>query len=342
MNKYFILYQDCYIIKGFKNILLCDFYKNKLINITELYQYFTNDSYVNINNDDISQLVDFMVAERLGYLSDHIPPIQKKNFIWRTPNPVNEVIIEHQKNDIYDTASVYEIIETLSAEFLQIRFLEFSFKKLNQVLELVRESGIRTIEVMIPFLDEAKNKKINQILEKEFRVQIIYFYNAPENISLHENCNIIYYQKNLTDVRHCGIINEDYFLNDIRNISKAKIVNSCLYDKIFISLSGNIKNCPSMPESIINIQDFSEKMFLKKFNDEKNRYIKKDEISTCKDCEYRYFCIDCRAYKENPDDAYSKPLKCGYDPYTGTWEDWSKNPLKQKAIQHYGMESLLK
>jgi hypothetical protein len=34
--------------------------------------------------------------------------------------------------------------------------------------------------------------------------------------------------------------------------------------------------------------------------------------------------------------VYSKPLECGYNPYTCEWEEWSTNPLKQKAIEHYG------
>lgn len=70
--------------------------------------------------------------------------------------------------------------------------------------------------------------------------------------------------------------------------------------------------------------------------------IKKDDMTKCKDCEFRYICTDCRAYLEDPDDIYSAPLKCGYDPYTGKWEKWSKNPLKQKAIEYYGMEDLVR
>jgi hypothetical protein len=58
----------------------------------------------------------------------------------------------------------------------------------------------------------------------------------------------------------------------------------------------------------------------------------------CKDCEFRYICTDCRAYLEDPYNEYSKPLKCGYDPYTGEWSEWSTNPLKQAAIKYYGME----
>jgi hypothetical protein len=41
---------------------------------------------------------------------------------------------------------------------------------------------------------------------------------------------------------------------------------------------------------------------------------------------------------ENPEDILSKPLKCGYNPYTCEWEDWSTNPLKEKAIKYYNLE----
>ena len=45
---------------------------------------------------------------------------------------------------------------------------------------------------------------------------------------------------------------------------------------------------------------------------------------------------------EDPNNIYSKPLKCGYSPYTNQWEEWSTNPLKQQAIEFYGMQELVK
>lgn len=57
---------------------------------------------------------------------------------------------------------------------------------------------------------------------------------------------------------------------------------------------------------------------------------------------YRYICTDCRAYIENPDDIYSKPLKCGYNPHTCQWEDWSSYPLKEMAIKHYQLTPINK
>lgn len=57
--------------------------------------------------------------------------------------------------------------------------------------------------------------------------------------------------------------------------------------------------------------------------------------TVCQDCEFRHICTDCRACLDEPEDIYSKPLKCGYNPYTAEWQDWSSNPLKEKTIQYY-------
>ena len=97
-----------------------------------------------------------------------------------------------------------------------------------------------------------------------------------------------------------------------------------------------------MSQSFGNIKDTTLEEALNHPDFKKYWNIKKDDITKCKDCEFRYICTDCRAYIEDPDDIYSAPLKCGYDPYTGEWEEWSTNPLKQKAIKFYGMEDLVK
>lgn len=97
-----------------------------------------------------------------------------------------------------------------------------------------------------------------------------------------------------------------------------------------------------MKESYGNIRDTTLMEALEKPGFKKYWNITKDQVSVCKDCEFRYICTDCRAYLEDPEDIYSKPLKCGYNPYTCEWEEWSTNPLKEKAIEHYGMQDLVK
>jgi len=101
-----------------------------------------------------------------------------------------------------------------------------------------------------------------------------------------------------------------------------------------------------MSQSYGNIKDTTLQEALDHPDFKQHWNITKDKIHVCIPIaigsEFRHICTDCRAYIEAPEDILSKPLKCGYNPYTGEWSEWSTNPLKQKAIQYYGMEEMVK
>ncbi len=139
----------------------------------------------------------------------------------------------------------------------------------------------------------------------------------------------------------CGIINKDSFNINMQSINISKKYNTCLAYKFAIDEYGNVRNCLSMPNAFGNIfsNNLSEILLSESFR--RLWHINKDLISVCKDCEYRNICTDCRAYIEDPENIYSKPIKCGYNPYTGEWSDWSINPLKQKAIDFFGMREMV-
>ena len=96
--------------------------------------------------------------------------------------------------------------------------------------------------------------------------------------------------------------------------------NTCLNRKLCIDKDGYIKNCPSMEhhyghisntkiEDVVNLPEF-----------QKWWHIKKDDIDVCKDCEFRHMCTDCRAFIKDPENIYSQPAKCTYNPYICKWE----------------------
>jgi SPASM domain peptide maturase of grasp-with-spasm system len=116
---------------------------------------------------------------------------------------------------------------------------------------------------------------------------------------------------------------------------ESKFHNSCLNRKVTIDKNGDVYNCWNIGKSFGNIETKSIFEILGLPGFKKHWQIKKDEIAVCKDCEFRNICTDCRAFLNDPSDIYSKPLKCGYDPYTNTWEDWSSNLIKQKIMGTY-------
>lgn len=62
---------------------------------------------------------------------------------------------------------------------------------------------------------------------------------------------------------------------------------------------------------------------LEKMLDSKIRFFSKDNVSGCKNCEYRYECFDCRP-DSNGLSFNDKPWFCSYNPYTGEWADLKK------------------
>ena len=87
-----------------------------------------------------------------------------------------------------------------------------------------------------------------------------------------------------------------------------------------------------MTKSYGNIRDTTLKEAIEKEGFKDMWFIHKDQIDVCKDCEFRHICTDCRAYIQDPNNIYSKPAKCSYDPYTATWGEGNptNNPLYGK------------
>lgn len=107
------------------------------------------------------------------------------------------------------------------------------------------------------------------------------------------------------------------------------------------ALKKNVENVALVP-LISYLNRFFQTRYINLFND---NFINKITVlehcldlgikKTCMHCEFRHICTDCRAYLDDPEDRYSKPLKCSYDPFTTKWDDWTLNPLKNKVADFY-------
>ena len=76
----------------------------------------------------------------------------------------------------------------------------------------------------------------------------------------------------------------------------------------------------SRTKSFGNIKDTTLEEAINKPGFKDLWYICKDQIDVCKDCEFRYMCTDCRCFIKDPDNIYSQPAKCPYNPYICLWE----------------------
>lgn len=358
-NKHLMLFADCILVKGSKRSLIVDLTRSK-------YHFIPNSLYELLQESNgltKEKIIETYGIENTETIEEYITYLEENEFIfwcdedeielfpaidltWEWPAHITNAIFDLNENSSLNFEDIVKQLEPLNCQDIQIR--SYGFKDIDfwdTWLNYTLEARMRSVEIVTQWHERINMDVAKVLVEKHQRIRSIIFHSAPkhEMIKVDSNMGMIATIEDKIDgSSHCGIVHHNYFNTNIKLFTEAQKHNTCLNRKISIDVNGEIKNCPSMAKSYGNIKDTTLQEAIDKPGFKDMWYINKDQVSVCKDCEFRYICTDCRAYIENPEDIYSKPLKCGYNPYTAEWEEWSTNPLKQKAIEFYGMQELVR
>jgi len=354
-TTYLNIHKSIKFVRGAKNNMVANLMTQTAYMCPDIFIQFTE----NLKNRTLEEFRSELLKEELVNFEIYLKWIFQNNFgfiskakitnnasldnNFKNPYLISNCIIEYSK-----WIESHRFTEELNSVMCQALVCFFNKEvKLQQVMSFLKElntSTIENVDIYLPEMDILNDTILENLLDLNLRLRKIVIYNSKsERVnSLENNERIIVYCKSKPDLRKsCGSVDLEYmtvnYLSFIESISH----NSCLNRKISIDKDGTIRNCPSMKESFGNIRDTTLAEAIEKPGFKKYWDINKDKIHVCKDCEFRYICTDCRAYVEDPEDILSKPLKCGYNPYTGEWSEWSTNPLKQKAIDFYGMREVI-
>ena len=352
---FFSLYNSCVLTKGIKRCCLIDLERAIYCPIpVELY-----DALRETKNISISSIKDSYCNEDVEIIGQYLTFLQKNKFIYSHLEKNNVTSISKESFEspyniedlIIDIDTVFEFDSILSyipknIETLQLRFFGSpTIIELDVIVDKLRKKGVVNIELVLNHSKYNDSHQYTELFNTNKIISKIFILGYGFNAHLIEN-KVIGFEKRLVSIKECGKITEKFFFPNLRTYSTSQSCNSCLNRKISIDKDGNIKNCPSMAQSFGNIKDTTLEEALNHPDFKKYWNVTKDQIEVCKDCEFRYICTDCRAYTERThfeeDIDLSKPLKCGYNPYTNEWAEWSTNPLKQQAIEYYGMQELVK
>lgn len=357
-NQVFNLFANCLPVKGYKRSVICDVYRERFRiipnslyfiltqlknnSVKEVKEYFKNE-----NDQFIDEYFDFMQKNEFGFFctKEEQKLFPKLNTTFEMPSIITNCIIDIDVKSSHDYSKLFSELEELHCHYWQIRFYSnFGLEEIEKILWLAKDIHLHSISLLIPYQVSMTENDILRFYNL-YPISRIDFYSVPESLiaSFSEvfiNQPFNFHEKDIIYEKHCGVVNEYYFTPNVKLYSESQQKNSCLNQKISVDVNGEIKNCPSMMKSYGNIKNTSLLQALEKENFKSVWSISKSRIKVCKDCEFRHICTDCRAYIDDPNDIYSKPLKCGYDPYRTKWEEWSTNPLKKEAISYYGMQNI--
>lgn len=337
LHNYFMLYADCFLTKGYTRTMLYDVTKKRAFFIDNAYYDVIKDLEKrtlkevteSIRKEDRKEFYDFinqMVENNFGVIIDqpeYFPRIPQE---WDSPHEITNAIIDI-RDSAHNYSDIFEQLDSLLCPFIQLRsYVELKPKEITEILKSYdRLYEFTHIEIILKF---SKNLMVDEFLDllKRFKMISLVFHSVGDK-SLVDDLNDIssrmsFIKQAFNSCDNCGIINKSTMrFPEMREYMENTLYNNCLNRKISIDEDGEIKNCPSMKNSFGKVNERTLKSVLHNKDFTEVWKINKEQIQVCRDCEYRHVCSDCRAYVSDSSNIYSKPLKCGYDPYSGVWEN---------------------
>ena len=358
--SYLKLFSNCIIVSGVKNALICDLQRNESelipseigkvlkllsskISIEDVLSRY-NEEESKIVNEYIRYMIEKEYAFQCDFAEFDLFPDLSRSY--EVPYEITNAIIERNQENIIELGKLVDELENLGCQHISIIIYDqLSHQNFNFIFNQFRNRKLKSCDIVSKWNREINEYFFNTV-PANIQLSHLSFFGTPIELTNYSfdgfHFGVFFSGENISNFSGCGRVNIQSFNTNLPKVLEAINFNSCLYKKITIDSNGNIRNCPSMPQKFGNINKSTIKEALNHTDFKKYWRLTKDKIEVCNECEFRYICTDCRAYTErthfdkNGLDK-SKPLKCGYNPYTGEWEEWSSNPLKNKTMQFYGI-----
>ena len=362
-DKYVNLYADCMPVAGACKSAIYDLTRREIVRFPSVYlhilqqaQQHTIGSVLSAVPDEASQksvatFLHFLMENEFINLSVEVEKFPRIDEIWERPSVIQNAIIDVNK-ELHDYASLFQQLDMLGCESVEIRCFSLlhTLDEIQTIVHLTYHTSIQGVEILLKYDPRYDDIDYIKIVESEPIIARLIVHSAPsdQEVMTTFDCDenhasimkhVKFVKEQLTSHKHCGVIQLSTMNNPTTHLFfENKLYNGCLNRKISIDQDGFVKNCPSMQASFGHHKTVSLIEVVKNDVFKEMWYLHKDKIKKCQDCEFRYACTDCRAYVEDPHDRLSKPLKCGYDPYKGTWAQWHSQPEKDWVIKYYACE----
>ena len=334
-ESYFLLFGNCILTKGAKRSTICDLQLDRIRLIPNLlYDVLSmcgkmtikgiKQFHENEYDDGIDAYLNLLATEGYGFFSQNPESFPEISMLWEIPNPITNSIIDITTNSQHPYEKIFQQLDQLKCIALELRFYdEISYDKLLNILELLADTSINSIELLLKYTKEI-HTNLGSLFVRQRRIRSLTLHTSTStgNKKQYDETNdvSISYIENVIDSElHCGKITMQSFSANIELFTESQQYNTCLNRKVSIDANGEIKNCPSMIKSYGNIRDVNLTEVINNVDFKKYWTINHNQIQVCSDCEFRHVCSDCRAYLTDSSNDYSKPKKCSYDPYTLTW-----------------------
>lgn len=333
---YFYIFTHCKIVKGAMQSMLYDLDRNKYYIVPHSFSDFVGQ----YNGFSIEKLYEIFDQEEHETLSEYIQFLREKQLAFFCPYPNDSFLTDvqfeyrspyriHNALIGYDPSFDFKhLVSLLDKEGCRHVFI-YSFKSISVndligILSSFDNSGIISVQILMKYTLSPLIFIYKYLVKKYARFLKLVLHHAPYNKGFLKygqfEYHIGYLKKKINGIHSLYDLYPYNFDVNIQLFTEAQYYNTFFNKKLIIDSSGNIK--PDLFSSEIYANIFSLDSLKNVLSDnslKKYWHVRKDDILICKDCEYRYMCVDCRT-PTFKDGKWHLP-SCSYDPYTAKFED---------------------
>ena len=322
-----ILATNCVITKGAKRSLLCDLQRFNWWTLpNELADYLLNGMFDHIKSEYSDYFMELLKENILVQISEQdIDNFPSFNLEYDSPYLVENAVFDWKEGvSNYDIVRAVSELEQLGCKNITLRFYNnFNLDIVKLFFRRIEKSIIEATDITMPY--DMFINRVNFWMNfrcQNPRLQEVLLHSTPEEQKDNlPNLKWLFCTKEkIIDCTSCGQISSLYFTLNLVHYPLTQNYNNCLFKKIGIDVNGQIKNCPSSQKVLGQLNKDSMAEIIKSSEYLKLGKIRKDHVKVCQDCEFRSICSDCRIYVDNPEDNYSRPAKCDYNPYINLWK----------------------
>lgn len=343
---YFKLFADCIPVRGATTSAIYDLSRHRMVLFPSAYfdVILTLDGMAAASlcqeglgdqNEarKIRHVIDYLIENEVAAVvanGEHFPSLAT-TFV--RPSVIHNAIIDVDRT-WHDFPKIFAELDGLGCQYVQIRVFSHAYdlEKLRNILVSAMDTTIRGFELLITYSAQCTPNILSRFVAENALVSHLTVHSAPmdsmiavdreddEQRGLATGRLVRYTRERITSDLSCGKI-ELGSINapSMPVFTETKNHNGCLNGKISIDKDGLVKNCPSFCRAYGKFGSVTLASVVEDAGFRNAWDIKKDQISVCKDCQFRYACTDCRAHVQVSGDLFSKPSRCGYDPYNDVW-----------------------
>lgn len=331
-KKYFKIYGNCILVKGEQESMLCDLQQNESIPISnglieiinhlnqnktvnEIKQFYNNES-----DEGISKFLEYLHEKGYGFYTNEPNNFPQLNLQWEFPYAISNALIElNFKNSKLVQKAIKQLTE-IGCHTLELHVdNDIDLLSLRKMLDNTQNSCIRNIHIYWKYYG------LNQLDLDELyycfnTIGFIYIHSVPENIC---NKSDDYFKSNkiiLSSLNYSISINKVSKKNLLLNkqsFCEANSFNLALNRKVSIDKFGNIKNYLLHEKKFGNINIDNLASVIQSNSLQANWNFTKDKDEICKECQFRYMCLDFNDYIYS---TRNHTERCDFNPYINKWK----------------------